>query len=120
MNDSGPLDGASPMLALALTVRFLLELALLAGVAILAWNLLPGWWRWVGAIGGVVAVATVWGLLLSPKATVAVPKLVALGIEAALFIGVGVGLFLVGFGMPAIVGVIVWVIDKVAIAVLQK
>ena len=40
----GPLDGASPALAFALTARFLLELALLAGVAVLAWNLVPAGW----------------------------------------------------------------------------
>lgn len=108
------------MLALALTVRFLLELALLTGVAVLAWNVLPGWWRWVGAIGGVVAVATVWGLFLSPKATVVLPRLVALGLEAALFIGVGVGLFVIGLGVPAIIGLVVWVVDKAAIALLQN
>lgn len=119
MTGSGSLDGASPALWIALTLRFLLELALLAGVAVLAWSFLPGWWRWVVAVAAVAAVATVWGMFLSPKATVALPGVAVLAIEAALFLGVGAGLFLVGLGLPALIGVVVWAIDRVAIALLQ-
>ncbi len=119
MSDAGPLDGASVVLTIALTARFLLELALLAGVAVLAWNLVPGWWRWLAVILAVALVAALWGLFLSPKATIPLPGPAALGIETVLFAGIGGGLFLIGFGLPAAVGVALWIIDRVALAVLQ-
>ena len=43
----------------------------------------------------------------------------ALGIETVLFAGIGGGLFLIGFGLPAAVGVALWIIDRIALAVLQ-
>lgn len=117
MSGSDPFEGASAVLAVALTVRFLLELALLTGVAVLAWHLVPGGWRWPAAIVGVVAVATVWGLLLSPKAPMPLPWAAALGLEALLFVGVGVGLVFIGFGVPAAIGVALWVGDRIVLAV---
>lgn len=120
MNETGPLDGASPLLATALTVRFLLELALLAGVAVLAWNLTAGWWRWLAAIFSVAAVAVAWGLFLAPKAAVPLPWPATLGIEAVLFVGTGTGLLIIGLGLPAAIGVALWLIDRIALALLQN
>ncbi|MBP8918889.1 MAG: YrdB family protein [Micropruina sp.] len=120
MSETGPLDGASAVLTIALTARFLLELALLAGVAVLAWNLTTGWWRWPAAILAVAVVATVWGLFLSPKAAVPLPWPAALGIEAALFVGTGAGLLIIGLGIPAGVGVALWIIDRVVLALVQN
>lgn len=117
---AGPLDGASAPLAIALTVRFLIELALLAGAAMLAWRLAPGAWQWPAAIGAGLLVAVVWGLLLSPKAAITVPALVQFGIEALLVVGVGAGLFVIGLGAPAVIGVLVWLVDRVAIALLER
>ena len=88
----GPSDGLDVRTVLrgvVLTVRFVLELAMLAGVAVVVTRLLPGPWGWVAAAVAVVAVATLWGLLLSPKAKVALPAGVRLAIEAALFVGTG-------------------------------
>lgn len=120
MSMTGPLDGASPLLATALTVRFLLELALLAGIAVLAWNLTGGWWRWLAALLSVVAVAVVWGLFLSPKAAVPLPWPATLGIETVLFVGTGAGLFVIGLGLPAAIGVALWLIDRITLAILQN
>ncbi len=108
----------SPIRGAALAVRFLLELALLAGAAVLARQLIAGWWGWAAAIVAVVAVATLWGLFLSPKATVRLPKPAALALEAALFLGIGAGLFTVGLGVPAAVGVGLWMVDRIALALL--
>ena len=119
MSGTGPLEGASAASATALTIRFLLELALLAGVAILTYSLVPGWWRWPAAIAAVLAVAAFWGLVLSPKAAVALPGPAALGIEAALFVGTGAGLFLIGLGIPAAIGVALWIADRVVLALLS-
>lgn len=119
MSETGPFDGASPLMATALIVRFLLELALLAGVALLAWTLTSGWWRWPVAILAVAAVATVWGLFLSPRAAAPQPWPVSLGIETVLFVGTGAGLFLIGLGVPAAVGLALWLINRIALALLQ-
>ena len=120
MTETGPLDGASPALVAALTIRFALELALLVGVAVLAWQVTSGWWQWPAAIISPAAVAIVWGLFLSPRATVSLPEAAKLAIEAALFLGAGAGLFFVGLGIPAAVGVTAWIIDRIALALLPS
>jgi hypothetical protein len=99
-------------------VRFLLELALLSGATVVVWRLVPGWWHWPAAILAVIAVAVIWGLFLSPRAAVPLPESAALGIEAALFLSIGIGLFATGLGTIAVVGVLLWVIDRVALALL--
>lgn len=115
-----PFFGYPPLLAIAYLVRFLLELALFAGAAVIAWNLTSGWWRWLASILAVAAGLTVWSLFISPKATFVLPWLAAFGIEAALFVGIGVGLFLLGFRVPAIILASVWILDSIAIAILDK
>lgn len=123
MSDSaslGTLDGASAPRAIALTVRFLLELALLAGVATLAWNLTSGWWRWPTAIIAVAFVGTVWGLFLSPKARIPLPTPAAVALEAALFLGTAAGLAAVGLGVIAVVGAVAWIADRFALALFPR
>lgn len=117
MTASDPLNGASPVRALALVLRFLLELALLAGIAVAAWSGTDGVWRWIAASVSVVAVATLWGLLLSPKAAIRIPPLVALLVEAALFVGTAVALVAAGHVIVGVVGVAVWAIDRVVLAI---
>ena len=102
--DQDPFFAASPLRKAALVVRFLLELALLAGVAVLVLRLVPDWWGWVVAAVAVVAVAVLWGLFLSPKAPVPLPPLAGLALEA--------GLFAVGLGIPAAIGVAAWILDR--------
>jgi hypothetical protein len=111
-----PLAGASPARAAALTVRFALELALLTGAAVLAWHAAAGWQRCAAVVLAPAAVAILWGLLLSPKAAIPLPKTVMLIIEAALFAGIAAGLLTVGSGIPAAVGLAVWLIDRAALA----
>ena len=75
------------MLPIILAARFLLELALLAAFA---------WWGYAvvggAVIGGlvavvcVVAVATFWGLLLSPKARIRLSPSLRNGVEIAVFL----------------------------------
>lgn len=120
MSDAGPLEGASPARAAALTLRFLLELALLAGVGVLAWSIAPGWWSWPAAILAVVVVATLWGLFLSPKARIPLPPAGGLAIEAVLFVGTGAGLVTLGWGVAAAIGVAVWAVDRIALALVRR
>lgn len=114
----GLFDGASAARVAALTVRFLVELALLAAVGGLAWRAVPGGWRWPAMVLAVVAVATVWGLFLSPKASIAVPAPVALGIETVLFSGTAAGLAATRLGLLAVAGFAVWLLDRVALRLL--
>ncbi|MGO2747732.1 YrdB family protein [Microbacterium sp.] len=100
---------------LALTVRFLLELALLAGVAVLAWRVTPAGWNWVAAVIAVVIVATIWGMFLSPKARYDIGGFARLMLEVVLFGGVAAGLITVGLVVAAAVGFVIWVIDRLAL-----
>lgn len=120
MSTVDPWEEASPQRRVALTVRFLLELALLAGAAALAVLLTTGGWRWVAAIAAMLVIAAVWGALLSPKAPVRLPSLAALAVEALLFLVVGIGLMLVGLGVPAAIGIAIWVCDRLALALLPR
>ena len=82
-------------------------------------RLLPGWWRWPVAILVVIGIAVLWGLLLSPKAPISVPGPVKLILEALLFLGVGAALMVTGLAVPAVIGVVIWAADRIAIAMLQ-
>ncbi len=113
-------DARTVLRGVVLTVRFVLELAMLAGVAVVVTRLIPGPWGWVAAAVAVVAVATLWGLLLSPKAKVALPAGAGLAIEAALFVGAGIGLGAVGMPVVGLTGAGLWVLHRVALALLEQ
>lgn len=100
----------------ALTVRFVLELCLVAAMGVIAWELASSGWSWVLAALAIVAVSAVWGMFLSPKAVVKLPGWAALLIETALFLGAGAGLWLLGFQGLAVLGVVVWAVDRAIVA----
>jgi hypothetical protein len=56
-----------------LATRFVLELVGLAAAGYLGYQLTPSGWRPLAAIGGTIALATVWGLFLAPKASSPIP-----------------------------------------------
>ncbi len=92
------------MTAVLLAARFLLELALLAGLAIVGWALPgAGWARVLFALALPVAAAVVWGLLVSPKATFAAPLLLRIAVEVLLFGLAALGLWLAGLTAFAVV-----------------
>ena len=75
-----------------LALRFGLELAALAGLALLGWNLATGWWRWPVAIVMPVAAALAWAVFAVPedpsrsgKAPVPVRGMARLALEFAVF-----------------------------------
>lgn len=75
------------MTAALLTLRFLLELALLTALAIGGWSLTSTTWEQVLlAVTLPLTAAFVWGLLLSPKAKVAFPLPIRVAIELVLFV----------------------------------
>lgn len=105
-------------LGLVLTVRFFLELALLTGVGVVVWQLDEPW-RWISVIVAPVTVAVMWGLLLSPKATITLPAGAKSTIETTLFLAVGTGLYLAGFPAAAVLLVVIWLSDRIALAALE-
>jgi hypothetical protein len=98
--------------SLALTVRFLLELAALGAVA---------WWGFeVHVLLGIAApllVAVVWGAFISPKAAVKVPKAVWVGLQVLVFGAAALALAAVAPGLAAAFVAVV-VLDSAALAVL--
>ena len=75
-----------------LAVRFLLELAALLSMGVWGWRHGDGWWRLALAAGIPVTAAAVWGTFAVPDdpsrsgaAPIAVPGLLRLAIEAAVF-----------------------------------
>lgn len=77
-----------------LGLRFVLELAALAGIADFAWRLASGPWRIVLAAGAVAAAAALWTVFAVPgdpsrsgHAPVAVPGVVRLALEWLILFG---------------------------------
>jgi hypothetical protein len=92
------------MVGVLLTLRFLLELALLAAWAVVGWHLPDATWqRVLVAIALPTASATVWGLLLSPRAKFVMPLAGRLTLELLLFAGASVVLWLFDFRVAALV-----------------
>lgn len=119
MPPADPWHTAGPALKAALVVRFLLELALIVGAAFAIVQLMPGSpWRWPVALLAAVGVCATWFTWLSPKAPVRLPEIVKLVIEMALVLVVAGLLAASDFWPAAAVGVVVWMLDRVAIAVL--
>jgi len=86
-----------------LALRFGLELALLAALAVAGYR--AGGRGWAGgavALAAVAAAVTVWGLFISPKARVRTGAGVQLVLEGALFALAGGGLVAVGLGRPGV------------------
>lgn len=115
MPQRNPLEGAPPALIVAIAVRFLLELALLAAAGFVGWNLTSGTWRWVAAPAAVVGVITVWALFVAPKARFKLSRESVRAVEATLFLTVAAGLMHLGYGTVAAYGLIIWGVDQVAI-----
>jgi hypothetical protein len=82
------------MNAANLALRFLLELAAMAGLAAWAWNAASGWWRFLFALLIVVVVMVLWTVFAVPEdpsrsgnAPVPIRGLVRLILELAILLG---------------------------------
>ena len=87
-----------------LAIRFLLELSALLAMGVWGWRQSEGWFRFVLALGIPILVAAVWGTFAVPNdpsrsgsAPVAVPGILRLVIEAAIFIFAVWALYDIGF-----------------------
>ncbi|MFD6446860.1 DUF2568 domain-containing protein [Promicromonospora sp. NPDC060204] len=99
----------------ALVVRFLLELALAAGAGYAAWNLAYGGWRLAAVLLAPAAVIALWATFLSPKAPVAIPAWAQVGMEAALFGGVGYLCWRAGVPAAGVALAAVWAVDRLVL-----
>jgi hypothetical protein len=113
----GELRGAR---GVALVVRFLLELALIAGAGAAGLLLFPDPWRWVASVLVPVAIAVVWGLLLAPRRRFDIGQVGRVFVETVLFVGTGVALAFAGLVATAIIGVLIWAIDRISLALLPQ
>ncbi len=93
-----------------LALRFLLELAALAGFAVFAWSWASGVWRYLAALAIVVVIGVLWTTFAVPddpsrsgRAPVPVPGVVRLVFELLVLFGGAVALFLAGHGSMALV-----------------
>jgi hypothetical protein len=110
----------STMLAVALAVRFALELCLISVTAWFFYRLSPGWNGAVLSLGGVIILAATWGTLLSPRRTVELGALVRLALELALFGLAAAALYSGGHWKLAALLIAVEVIDKSVVTFLQR
>lgn len=92
-----------------LALRFLLELAALAGFAVFAWNWASGVWRYLAAATLVVVIGVLWTTFAVPgdpsrsgHAPVPVSGTVRLVLELLVLFGGAVALFLAGHTWTAL------------------
>ncbi len=92
------------MTAVLLAARFLLELALLAGLAIGGWRLADTVWaQLLLALALPIAAATLWGLVVAPKARVAASLPLRLTLEVLIFGSAALVLWATGLTAFAVV-----------------
>jgi hypothetical protein len=88
---------------IALTARFLCELAMLGGLAYWGFEAAGGAWAWVLGLGAPVLAAAIWGAFVAPKAKLPVSTPIRLAIELLLFGSTVIGLAIVGRHVFAVV-----------------
>jgi hypothetical protein len=94
-----------------LGLRFLIELALAAGLAWLAAAAGPGGVVSVLlAVAAVVVIGVFWTVLMAPRARRRLAGPVRLVVELVLFAGTSAGLIAVGHPVPAIVGGVIAIV----------
>jgi hypothetical protein len=84
------------MLGANLVPRFLLELSALAATAYWGFSTASGFTQWVLGLGAPLLVAVVWGLFVSPKAKVELPRRAQFAIELLVFAAAAVALVAAG------------------------
>lgn len=112
MNDSGPSEAYHGFNLALLVIRLLVEVAMLMAYVHISLQLVnTGPWRYPVAAAAFAAIAVIWGTFLSPKARIILPHLAAWALEAVLFVGAGLGIYLTGAQTAAIVLLAVWAVD---------
>jgi hypothetical protein len=109
-----------PMLAIALSVRFMLELSLLSTTAWFLYRSSPGWVGVGLSLSGVALLGALWGTLLSPRRPVEIGALARLVLELAFFALAAAALYSGGHWQLAVFFIVVEVIDKAAVTMLEN
>lgn len=94
-----------------LGLRFLLELGALAAVGYWGWRTGEGALRWVLAAAAPAAVAVVWGLFVSPKATFELARPLRYAVELAVWAAAGAALYATGHERLTVAFVVVAVVS---------
>jgi hypothetical protein len=108
------------MLAIALSVRFMLELSLLSTTAWFLYRSTPGWVGVGLSLTGVALLGALWGTLLSPRRPVEIGGLARLVLEVALYGLAAAALYSGGHWQLAVLLIVVEVIDKAAVTMLEN
>ena len=103
-----------------LVLRFLLELAGLAALGYVGFQLFDGPLRWVAAAAAPLVLAVIWGLVAAPNASNGLAPSVRALIGSALLLAVALGLALAGQPQPATVFAALVLVNTVLIVVLGQ
>lgn len=101
------------MRSLNLLVVFLLELAALVGLGLWAWSTAPDGWRWPAALALPAVVAVLWGVFLSPRARVRLPRTLTVGARSAVLVAGGLGLGIAGHPVAGVVVLVLVAVTSV-------
>jgi len=100
-----------------LALRFVLELAALAGLAYASVVLADGTVaELVLGVGTPLLAGVVWGLFVAPRSTFDAPLVVRLLAEAAVMVSAGVLLIVAGSVALGVLLLVLWVVNKVSLA----
>jgi hypothetical protein len=109
------------MLAVSnLVLRFLLELAGLAALGYVGFQLFDGPVRWVTAVAAPAALAVIWGLVVAPNASNGLAPSVRELIGSALLLAVALGLALAGQTQAATVFAALVLVNTVVLVILGQ
>jgi len=107
------------MKAIALAIRFALELCILASLAALAAHLpMAAWARALLAVLFCLTGAAVWGTFLAPKRRYEIGVAPRLLLEAGFFLGAVSILACIGWPISAVALLVVAIADRIALAFL--
>jgi hypothetical protein len=107
------------LVASNLALRFLLELAGLAALGYVGFQLSDGPVRWVTAVALPAVLAVVWALVVAPNATNGLAPSVRELIGSALLLAAALGLALAGQALPAMVFAALVLVNTVLLVVLD-
>jgi hypothetical protein len=107
--------------ALALAVRFVLELCAVASVAVWGWQLVdPMALKVLLSIVAAAVVIAVWGTFVSPRARYPVPDPAWLVIEVLVFLAAALALVAVGDPVGGVILLAVYALDLAALKALGE
>jgi len=110
----------APSRATILGLRFLCELALVAGLAYAGAKLGEGAATWVFGIGAPAIAAVIWATFISPKARIRPPLAVRVSIEIDLFTIAAVGLWFAGAPVAAVALAVLGIATSVLNALTER